>query len=143
MAATSEQPESVPQVTNPVGPPTIPGYVPVEMYEDLQKQIVDLKSQLELSVPLKLYQDLMEENIALKKAKKKAEVERNGFKFRSESYVRKLRSLKNGDNLTKKAKHQVCHELLDKKLGEATIDCLIKNQKKSYKFSTKGILHML
>ena len=140
VTAEPAQPELVSQVT-----PSNPVYVPLERFEDVQQENRRLKAQLESMVSLKVYQDIMDENEELKKQLKKTQVERNQFKFRSEKYARKLKEQKNGENLSKKAKHEVCHEVLDKKLGTATVECMIKDQKKSTKWDKKGILilHML
>ena len=134
------QPDLVPQVT-----PSNPDYVPLERYEALKKENQRMKAQLESMVTLKAYQDIMDENSELKKKLKTAQMERKRYKFRSEKYAKKLKGQKDGETLSKKAKHEVCHELLDKKLSSATVECLIKDQKKSTKWDQKGILilHML
>ena len=134
------QPEIVPQVTLPN-----PDFVPLEKYEQLQQENRRLKAQLESMVTLQVYQDLLDENTELKKELKQTRIERNRSKSRSEKYAKKLQQQKNGESLSKKAKHQVCHEMLDKKLSPTTVECLIKDQKKSTKWDQKGtlILHML
>ena len=137
MTAEPVQPELV--------TPSNPNYVPLERFEEVQQENHRLKAELESMVSLQVYQDLMDENTELKKELKKTRLERNRFRSRSQKHAKKLEEQKNGENLSKKAKHQVCHEVLDQKLSPTTVECLIKDQKKSTKWDKKGILilHML
>ena len=113
-------------------------------YEELMKENEDMKNQLKTSVSLKMYQDTMDENLELKKRLRKAEIERNRFKYRNDTLERRIKVRKTGKDLSKKAKHEITREVMAPKLTPAELDCMLNNQSKSTKWSNKGIqiLHM-
>ena len=119
--------------------PPIPGYVTLKEYEELKRENDDLKNQLKIYVPLQMYEDLMIEHSQLKTAKRAKDLEMLRYKYQTQNSKRQLRQVKKGQHLSKKFKHEITRQVLASKMSEAELDCYLKDQKKSSKWTNKGI----
>ena len=139
--STSPSPEPT---SSPTDLPPIPGYVTLKEYEELKSETDSLKNQLKVFVPLQMYEDLMIRHSQLKTAKRASDLETFRYKYRNQGLKNQLKTVKNGQGLSKKVKHQITREILAPKMSEAELDCYLRDQKKSSKWTNKGsFLHML
>ena len=95
-------------------------------------------------VPKKLYEDALEQLKEEKKKLREALLDRNRLKTRLEYHEKQNKARQNGDGLSKAAEDRIIRRRLqsEDKLSEAQLDIWLNNQKRSSKWSSKGILQL-
>ena len=93
-------------------------------------------------VPKKLYDDALEQLKEEKKKLREALFDISRLKTRAEYHARQNKARQNGDGLSKAAEDRIIRRRLqsEDKLSEAQLDIWLNNQKRSSKWSSKGIL---
>ena len=89
-----------------------------------------------------MYDDVLAELSEAKKKLKASQLDRNSWKKRAEYHERQNKARQKGEGLSKAAEDRIIRRRLQNKLSEAQLDIWLNDQKRSSKWSQKGILQI-